>query len=268
MGYTSHVTQRVVRAKSALTRLFCFRDLVTGLKLQLIKALVLPILYYPPVPLHAFSKTAISRLQKEQNSALRFASGTRWDDFTGSASLHEAASLPALNPENFIYKLRQRASLIDILLAASLSRPSCQRGAEARRGDVCLPSLRTVRTEQACDKPARSSASHGAPSLLLLPLVPAGPAVWVSAVSASCCPILLQITTPNGYHREPASKRCVKQGKGQPCPGGLEANEKITTTIGPMGKDYGSDEDLENEMVNIEGSEEDSPTAAWTPRRA
>ncbi|MPC47017.1 hypothetical protein E2C01_040753 [Portunus trituberculatus] len=97
MGYTSHVTQRVVRVKSALTRLFCFRDLATGLKLQLIKALVLPILYYPPVPLHALSKTVISRLQKVQNSALRFAFGTRWDDFTSSASLHEAASLPALN---------------------------------------------------------------------------------------------------------------------------------------------------------------------------
>ncbi|XP_045105425.1 uncharacterized protein LOC123500936 [Portunus trituberculatus] len=97
MGYTSHVSQRVARAKSALARLYRFRDLATGLKLHLVKALVLPILSYPPVPLHALSRTAISRLQKVQNSALRFAFGTRWDDFTTSASLHEAASLPALN---------------------------------------------------------------------------------------------------------------------------------------------------------------------------
>ncbi|XP_045119852.1 uncharacterized protein LOC123509545 [Portunus trituberculatus] len=97
MGYTTHVSHRVARAKSALTRLYRFRDLATGLKLHLIKALIIPILSYPPVPLHALSRTAISRLQRVQNSALRFAFGTRWDDFTSSASLHEAASLPALN---------------------------------------------------------------------------------------------------------------------------------------------------------------------------
>ena len=96
-GYTSHVSQRVARAKSALTRLYRFRDLTTGLKLHLIKALILPILTYPPVPLHALSKTAISKLQRVQNSALRFAFGIRWDDYVTSAALHEAASLPALN---------------------------------------------------------------------------------------------------------------------------------------------------------------------------
>ena len=76
-GYTGHVSQRVSKAKAALTKLYRFRDLATGLKLHLIKALVLPILTYPPVPLHVLSKTAISRLQKVQNSALRFAFGTR-----------------------------------------------------------------------------------------------------------------------------------------------------------------------------------------------
>ncbi|MPC45853.1 hypothetical protein E2C01_039559 [Portunus trituberculatus] len=95
IGYTTHVSQRVTRVRSALTGLYRFRDLATGL--HLIKALVLPILTYPPIPLHTLSNTAISRLQEVQNSALRFAFGTRWDDFTSSASLHEAASLPALN---------------------------------------------------------------------------------------------------------------------------------------------------------------------------
>ncbi|MPC21935.1 hypothetical protein E2C01_014940 [Portunus trituberculatus] len=95
MGYTTHVSQRVARAKSALTRLYRFRALATGLKLHLIKALVIPILSYPPIPLHALSHTAISRLQRVQNSALRFAFGT--SDFTTLASLHEAASLPALS---------------------------------------------------------------------------------------------------------------------------------------------------------------------------
>ena len=42
--YTDHVSQGVSKAKSALTKLYRFRDLATGLKLYLIKALVLPIL--------------------------------------------------------------------------------------------------------------------------------------------------------------------------------------------------------------------------------
>ncbi|MPD04971.1 hypothetical protein E2C01_100686 [Portunus trituberculatus] len=62
MGYTTHVSQRVARVKLALTRLYRFRDLATGLKLHLIKALVIPILSYPPVPLYTLSHTAISRL--------------------------------------------------------------------------------------------------------------------------------------------------------------------------------------------------------------
>ena len=41
--------------------------------------------------------TAISRLQKFQNSALRFGFGTRWDDFSSSASRQEAPSIRALN---------------------------------------------------------------------------------------------------------------------------------------------------------------------------
>ena len=96
-GYTAHVSQRVSRTKAALTKLYRFRDLATGLKLHLTKALVLPIFTDPPVPLHVLSKTATSRLQKVQNSALRFAFGTRWDEFTSLASLHEAASIPTLN---------------------------------------------------------------------------------------------------------------------------------------------------------------------------
>lgn len=92
-----HVGQRVARAKSALARLYRFRDLDTKLKLHLIKALVVPVLTYLPVPTHAFSRRAISHLQKVQNAALRFAFDTRWDDFITTESLHEASSLPALN---------------------------------------------------------------------------------------------------------------------------------------------------------------------------
>lgn len=96
-GYTTHITARVGQAKTALARLYRFRDLDSKIKLHLIKALILPILTYPPIPLHTMSRTAISRLQKVQNAALRFVYNTRWDQFTTSEALHEAASLPALN---------------------------------------------------------------------------------------------------------------------------------------------------------------------------
>ena len=96
-GYTTNITKRVASARAALSKLYRFRDLDTKLKLHLIKAMVIPILTYPPIPTHAFSKNAISRLQKVQNAGLRFAFNTRWDDFTTSESLHEAASIPAIN---------------------------------------------------------------------------------------------------------------------------------------------------------------------------
>ena len=96
-GYTSHVTGRVVRARTALTQLYRFRDLDPKLKLHLVKALVIPVLTYPPVPMHALSRRSISRLQKVQNAALRFAFATRWDEFVSMESLHERASIPALN---------------------------------------------------------------------------------------------------------------------------------------------------------------------------
>ncbi|KAG0727852.1 RNA-directed DNA polymerase from mobile element jockey [Chionoecetes opilio] len=96
-GYVSHVTSRVRRAKSALFTLYRFRDLDAGLKLHLVKALVLPVLTYPPIPLHALSRTAISKLQRVQNAALRFVVNHRWDDFVTMESLHESVDLPAIN---------------------------------------------------------------------------------------------------------------------------------------------------------------------------
>ena len=96
-GYSAHVTDRVRNAKLALGTLYRFRDLNRGLKLHLIKTLVIPVLTYPPVPTHAFSRNAISRLQRVQNSALRFALDVRWDQYRTTESLHEEASIPALN---------------------------------------------------------------------------------------------------------------------------------------------------------------------------
>lgn len=96
-GYTTHVTMRVGQARAALAKLYRFRDMETKIKLHLIKALVIPVLTYPPVPIHALSKKSISRLQKVQNAALRFAYNIRWDSFMTMEELHERASIPALN---------------------------------------------------------------------------------------------------------------------------------------------------------------------------
>lgn len=96
-GYSTHIKQRVCRAKSVLTTLYRFKDLSPRIKLQLIKTLVLPVLTYPPIPLHSMSRSAISRLQKVQNAALRFVENTRWFHFRSIKALHEVTSLPALN---------------------------------------------------------------------------------------------------------------------------------------------------------------------------
>ncbi|MPD05388.1 hypothetical protein E2C01_101128 [Portunus trituberculatus] len=54
---------------------------------------MIPVLMYPSVPMHALIKKSISRLQKVQSSALRFALNTRWDDFRTTESLQEEASI-------------------------------------------------------------------------------------------------------------------------------------------------------------------------------
>ena len=95
------------QAKWALGSLYRFRDLDSALKLRLIKTLVLPVLLYPPVPLHALSRTSISRLQKVQNAAIKFALGVRWDEFRTMESMHEETSIQAVN-----VRLRDLASKV------------------------------------------------------------------------------------------------------------------------------------------------------------
>ena len=98
-GYSSHVTGRVNRGRSALAILYKFRELSQDM--------VLPILTYPPIPLHALSRNAIKRLQRVQNAAIRFALGNRWDEFRTTESLHEETGVPAIN-----IRLNQQASLV------------------------------------------------------------------------------------------------------------------------------------------------------------
>ena len=59
-------------ARTELKHLYRFRYLKRKLKLRLYKALILPILTYPVVPLNNCSSTQIRRLQVIQNNAIRW----------------------------------------------------------------------------------------------------------------------------------------------------------------------------------------------------
>ena len=84
----AQVNKQIKRARKVLCTLFRFRSLKTKFKMQLIKTLVLPYLYYPPVPLHLASKNQMRKLQRVQNDSLRFALGIKWDDFVSNIKLN------------------------------------------------------------------------------------------------------------------------------------------------------------------------------------
>ena len=71
-GLIGHVTDKIKKAKGTLTNLRRFINLTTKLKTTLVKALLIPVIEYPPVPLCAISKAQKINLQKQLNKGLRF----------------------------------------------------------------------------------------------------------------------------------------------------------------------------------------------------
>ena len=69
----------------------------TKIKTHLVKALVLPILEYPTVPTISMSKTQISKLQKTQNKALRFATEQRYPYTLNTQQIHVQTNTEPLN---------------------------------------------------------------------------------------------------------------------------------------------------------------------------
>lgn len=61
----------------------------TKIKTQLEKTLILPILDYPLIPIHALRATQISKLQIVQNKALRFATNQRYPYTLNITEIHE-----------------------------------------------------------------------------------------------------------------------------------------------------------------------------------
>ena len=96
-GYIKHVTQRKNLADIALGKLYKFSSLSTKIKTHLVKAFVLPILEYPPIPTHTMSTTQKKRLQKTQNKALRFATNQRYPYTMNTQQIHEHTKTLPLN---------------------------------------------------------------------------------------------------------------------------------------------------------------------------
>ena len=69
-GFRDHIAIAKAKASRNFKKLKRFSNLPAKLKLRLYKAMILPILDYPPVPCHAASRSAIQSLQTIQNRAL------------------------------------------------------------------------------------------------------------------------------------------------------------------------------------------------------
>ena len=67
------------------------------IKTHLVKALVIPILDYPPVPIHTASVNQTKILQKLQNKALRFATNQKYPYTRNTKEIHEDTNMEALN---------------------------------------------------------------------------------------------------------------------------------------------------------------------------
>ena len=77
-GFIKHIATRIRKAKETLKNIYIFYQFPVKIKLHLVKTLILPILYYPPIPTHTLSMTQIKKIQKVQNKALRYAYNERY----------------------------------------------------------------------------------------------------------------------------------------------------------------------------------------------
>ena len=96
-GYTSHINKRKIKANAALSKIYRLNKLPEKIKIHLVKSLILPIIQYPPIPLHALSNNQIGRLQKTQNKALRFATNQRYPYTMNTEEIHKHTNTKTLN---------------------------------------------------------------------------------------------------------------------------------------------------------------------------
>ena len=96
-GYISHVKKRKIKADLALSKIYRLKGLPEHIKIHLVKALILPIIQYPPIPLHTVSDTQLSKLQKIQNKALRFATNQYYPYTMTTEEIHIHTNTKPLN---------------------------------------------------------------------------------------------------------------------------------------------------------------------------
>ena len=105
-GYISHVKSRKIKADVALNKIYRLKGLPENIKIHLVKALILPIIQYPPIPLHAISDNQLSKLQKIQNKALRFATNQYYPYTMTTEEIHMHTNTKPLN--TFLHEQAQK----------------------------------------------------------------------------------------------------------------------------------------------------------------
>lgn len=96
-GITKHISEKISKGKAVLSNLMRYRGVTQKIKAYLIKAYLLPILEYPPVPIHTISHTQSLKLQRVLNKGLRFACNVQYPDFRTTKHLHDLNKLQPIN---------------------------------------------------------------------------------------------------------------------------------------------------------------------------
>lgn len=95
-GYKSFIKDKIRRLNITLSKLKRFSNLSSNNKKKLYMALIRSTLEYPPIPLHAMTKSTINELQIIQNRALRFIYNVNYPDKISNNSLHIRANIPKI----------------------------------------------------------------------------------------------------------------------------------------------------------------------------
>ena len=96
-GLSTHVTNRAQSAKAQLIKLRRFKNLSEKNKRTLYLGLVKSKLIYPAAPLNIMNKTQLLKLQRIQNSGIRFITNTSLLDSIPTAALHETTQIDSIN---------------------------------------------------------------------------------------------------------------------------------------------------------------------------
>ena len=94
---TSQVKNNIGKARATLKSLRRFHNAPPKIKRNLYKSLVLPQLEYPYIKLHNGGVTNLKKLQKVQNSALRFISNIKLSSRISNKTIHETNKMNPLN---------------------------------------------------------------------------------------------------------------------------------------------------------------------------